>query len=94
MALFCFVVMKFISDDSTTWDIHKPLTVGISCPPDQLTHINCLKAIGSKLWIAAGELIYIMDPLQLGIEVCKAENRVRNLLDDKTYVYICMEGQE
>ena len=74
--IFSFVVLKLVSDDSTVWNIDNPLIVGISCPPDQLTHINCLKAIGDKLWIAAGELIYTMDPLQLGIEVCKADNRV------------------
>ena len=85
--IFSFVVLKLVSDDSTVWNIDNPLIVGISCPPDQLTHINCLKAIGNKLWIAAGELIYVMDPLQLGIEVCKADNRVRNLLHCHTFPY-------
>jgi len=86
-AILSFVVLKLVSDDSTVWNIDNPLIVGISCPPDQLTHINCLKAIGNKLWIAAGELIYVMDPLQLGIEVCKADNRVRNLLHCQTFPY-------
>ena len=61
------------------WDIDKPFVVGISCPPpEQQININYIKNIGSKLWIAIGQIIYIMDPLQLGIEVCNDDNRVRN----------------
>ena len=67
-----------VSDDKYLWDIQRPFVVGISCPPpEQEVNINYIKNIRKKLWIALGQAIYIMDPQQLGIEVCNDDNRVR-----------------
>ena len=70
-----------VSDDNYMWNINKPFVVGISCPPPeqemQEISITYIKNIRKKLWIALGQAIYIMDPEQLGIEVCNDDNRVR-----------------
>lgn len=71
-------VATFVTDNCT-WNIDKPFVVGISCPPpEQEININYIKNIDNKLWIAIGQAIYIMDPLQLGIEVCNDDDRVRS----------------
>ena len=75
----CIKILRYvyIVDNNHLWNIDKPFVVGISCPlPEQEISINYIKNINNKLWIAIGEAIYIMDSLQLGIEVCSDDNGV------------------